>query len=206
LLVIDSLNRRTGFDALTGRKPSQIPKSFYSVDGIVDDETGDLPPGTSHSVHIYRFAEGSYGVNTEGLKLGLFTLRVRAFSQDGSPQPPVSVQGIAGVGSTSTFDAQFNPSSASVPQVVRVATFDSTLADINNSLQLGLIDDEGIANSLSQKFQAAADAAARGQAEASKNILRAFKNEVTAQRSKHISDLAAQVLLEDADSLLSQSP
>jgi len=86
------------------------------------------------------------------------------------------------------------------------ATFQSTLADINNSLQLGLIDNQGIANSLSQKIQAAADAAARGQTEASKNILMAFKNEVSAQRSKHISDPAAQVLLEDADSLLSQNP
>jgi len=87
---------------------------------------------------------------------------------------------------------------------IRVATFQSTLTDIENSLQLGLIDNQGIANSLSQKIQAAADAAAQGQNETKANILNALKNQINAQTGKHITGVAVQVLLQDVDSLLSR--
>jgi hypothetical protein len=36
------------------------------------------------------------------------------------------------------------------------------------------------------------------------NILNAFKNEVEAQSGKHITDIAVQLLLQDADSLISE--
>jgi hypothetical protein len=36
------------------------------------------------------------------------------------------------------------------------------------------------------------------------NILNAFKNEVKAQSGKHITDIAAQLLLQGADSLISE--
>jgi hypothetical protein len=64
------------------------------------------------------------------------------------------------------------------------------------------VDNKGIANSLSQKIEAAQKATwvARN------NILNAFKNEVNAQSSKHITGIAPQVLLQDADSLISQNP
>jgi hypothetical protein len=82
-----------------------------------------------------------------------------------------------------------------------MASFQSTLADISNSLQLGLIDNQGIANSLSQKIQAAQ--AAIGPAR--NNILKAFENDVNAQTGKHVNGIAPQVLLQDADSLISQN-
>jgi len=65
-------------------------------------------------------------------------------------------------------------------------------------VQLGLIDNRGIANSLSQKIQAAAKAPGP----ARRNIVNAFKHEVYAQSGKHINGIAVQLLLEDADSLL----
>jgi len=74
------------------------------------------------------------------------------------------------------------------------------LADIANSLQLGFIDNAGIANSLSQKIQAAQNATNPARA----NILNAFINAVSAQSGKHIIGVAVQVLLQDANSLLSQ--
>jgi hypothetical protein len=92
------------------------------------------------------------------------------------------------------------------PQVKRVATFSSTLDDINNALQLGLIDNHGIANSLSKKIQNAVAALSRGNKQASRNILGAFLNEVaTAGRNKHITAIAAEILTQDAQSLLAQT-
>jgi Concanavalin A-like lectin/glucanases superfamily len=83
----------------------------------------------------------------------------------------------------------------------RAATFSSTLTDISNARQLGLIDNNGIANSLSQKIHAAQKATVP----ARNNILNAFKNEVTAQAGKHVTGVAVQMLLQDVNSLLSQN-
>jgi hypothetical protein len=89
--------------------------------------------------------------------------------------------------------------------VTLVATFQSTLDDISNSLSLGLIDNTGIANSLSQKIQNAEAAAGGGDHQTASNILGAFQNEVTAQTGQHVSATASQVLLQDANSLISQN-
>jgi len=122
------------------------------------------------------------------------------FSQDGSSQPEVLITGIAGPGSSSPFSIQVNSAPGAKSTVVAAATFPSTLADIDNSLSLGLIDNQGIANSLSQKIQAAQ----KNSQPARNNELNAFINEVKAQAGKHISDSAVQVLLQDANSLLTQ--
>jgi hypothetical protein len=143
-----------------------------------------------------------YSVVISGLRLGTYTLTAHAFSADGSIQPNLSTDGMAAPGTTSAFKIAYNPSPGSSLNIVRVATFQTTLADISNSLQLGLIDNGGIANSLSQKIEAAQNAGGP----ARNNILNALKNEVNAQMGKHITFFAAQVLLQDADSLLTRNP
>ena len=45
-----------------------------------------------------------------GLNPGTYTLTIRPFSQDGRPQPMLSFQGIAAVGSTDLFQFEFDPS------------------------------------------------------------------------------------------------
>ena len=64
-----------------------------------------------------------------------------------------------------------------------VATLQSTLADISNSLQLGLIDNAVIANALSSKIQAAQSSVNAGQDQTAANILGAFENQVNAQNT-----------------------
>jgi hypothetical protein len=133
---------------------------------------------------------------------GLFTVTVHTYAQDGSALPLISVPGVASVGSTASFQIQYSSTPGGGSSVTRVATFPSTLADISNSFTLGLIDNQGIANSLSQKIHAAQ--AATGPAR--NDILNAFKNDVNAQTGKHVADIASQVLLQDAASLISQNP
>jgi hypothetical protein len=57
---------------------------------------------------------------------------------------------------------------------------------------------------LADQINAAASAASAGQTKAESNILQAFRNLVNAQTSKHINGIAPQVLLADAESLISQ--
>ena len=199
-LIVDPSQRRTGYDPILGQVIEEIPNSVYFRDALIDDVTGALPTETTHLAHIFQPAPGTYQIIITGLKLGTYNLSTRMFSQDGSSQPDSTITGVAGPGSTSSFSIQLSVVSGASPIVRRTPTFQSALADINNSLQLGLIDNQGIANSLSQKLQAAQETTGK----AKDSILVAFENEVNAQADKHITGVAVQVLLQDAVSLRTQ--
>jgi hypothetical protein len=200
LFVTDGTGNSTGSDGTNTTK--QIPRSSYSQDFLTDNDTGLPATGVTHSVNLFQPAEGTYQITVTGLKLGTYNLFVAPFSRDGSAQPRQSIPGIAAAGLSRKFQITFLAAPGSSSAVVLLATFQSTLADIANSLALDLIDNSGIANALSQKIQAAQ--AATGPAR--NNILNAFKNDVNAQRGKHVNGIAPQVLLQDADSLISQNP
>jgi concanavalin A-like lectin/glucanase superfamily protein len=206
LLVVDPTGMRTGFDSTTRTILEEIPQSTHFIDSLRNDVTGAPATETSYSVPIFQPLQGAYDIVVTGLKLEAYTLSVRAFSQDGSAQPALIVQGVTAPGVATSFRIQFSSLPGTKSTVTRVATFSSTLADISNALHLGLIDNQGIANSLSSKIHAASDALSRGEARASKNILDAFTHEVSAQTGKHVTGIAPQVLLEDAASLLRQIP
>jgi hypothetical protein len=199
-LIINSSGQKTGYDPSVGEIVQQIPNSVYFRDALQDDVTGAPPTEVDHFGEIFQPSSETYQVLVTGLKLGTYSISTRMFSQDGSPQPDLVVTGIAGPGSSSSFSIQANPAPGSKTTVVAEATFASTLADISNALSLGLIDNHGIANSLSQKIQAAQGDAQPARA----NVLNAFINEVNAQAGKHITGAAIEVLLQDAKSLLAQ--
>ena len=204
LTVVDPMGQRTGLDPTTASIVEQIPGSIYETDTLGSDEVLNAPTETAHSIHVQPLTDGGYTAIVTGLNLGQFTVVIRAFSQDASAQPPVLLQGIAGVGSVSTFSLQFAAAPGTTPTAARVATIQSTSFDITNSLKLGLINDQGVAKSLLQKLEAATTAESLGQNQTKVNILNAFKNELNAQSGKHITDIAVQVLMEDADSLLKE--
>jgi hypothetical protein len=203
LLVTDNAGNRTGFSPGHGRV-EEIPRSVYFRDSLENDETGEPPTETTHSVPIFQPAQGAYRVLLTGLKTGLFQVLVDAFAQDGAPQPQLRITGLSAVGSTASFEIQLVSSPGGVTSIERVATFAGALADIASARQLGLIDNHGISNSLSGKIDEASAAAERGAFQTSANILEAFKHQVAAQSGKHIDPVAAQILLEDADSLIKQ--
>jgi hypothetical protein len=205
-LVIDSLGRKTGYDPSVREIVEEIPGSVYYRDALENDITGQPPDDTAHFANISRPAQGTYQIVVSGLELGTYSLSCRMFAQDGSPQSPVTVMGIAGVGSSSTLSIEVNPEPGAQTVITVVATFSSTLADISKAFQLGLIDNQGIAKSLTSKIETAQQSAARGNYAAVRNQLEAFKNEVNAQTGKHITGVAPVVLLQDADSLINQNP
>jgi DNA-binding beta-propeller fold protein YncE len=201
LLITDSSGRQTGFSADTSEIMDDIPQSAYFKDALDDDGITARALGFTHSVQIGQPLPDNYSVTISGSALGTYTLLINPFSQDGTPQPALSLVGVAGIGSRSFFTIHFASGPGSVSTAERVTTFQNMLDDISNSLQLGLIDNKGIANSLSKKLVTAKNA----MGEARTNILRSFKNEVDAQSGKHIIGVLPQVLIEDAESLINQN-
>jgi len=117
LLLTDPGGKRTGFDSSTDSILQQIPRSAYISDFVeADDESGVETP-TTYGVDIFQPSQGIYMVTLTGLQLGTYTLSVRAFSQDGSPQPAVSLQGAAEPGSSSTVTVQYSSIPGSFPTV-----------------------------------------------------------------------------------------
>src|SRR5258708_409210 len=216
LLVSDPKGLRTGISGAGGMILEEIPDTAYLTMTLGNEETGDPSTAqTGHTVDIPTPVTGIYQVRIAGVESAQYTLGIRAFSQDGSAQPALTMPGVTALGSVSLFNIQFASEPGAISQVRRVASFQSTLADIDNSSRIGLIDNRGIANSLSQKVAAASDAVVRGERGAAANVLNAFRNEVLAQSGKtsgasalagqrHLFGVAPQVLLEDAQSLISQ--
>jgi hypothetical protein len=199
-IIIDPLGRRTGFDAALQQSYREIPESSYTADAISELDTDSQATGTLHSVQIRSPLEGTYHVSVKGLEDGRFDMSVMTVDQLGGIQQHLVLPGIASAGSNAAFEIHYAPAPGSPSLILAQATLQSTLQDIANGERLHWIDNHGIANSLSQKIEAAG----RASGPARRNILNAFTNEVRAQAGKHIGPLIAQVLLRDADSLSSQ--
>jgi hypothetical protein len=86
-----------------------------------------------------------------------------------------------------------------------VVTPQSIETDVNQFLSTGQIAPNG-GNSLLQKLDAAAKARAKGDCKTANNIYQAFINEVLAQSGKKIDAVAAQILIADAQYLISHCP
>lgn len=203
LTLIDATSQRTGVDPLTGAVLRQIPRASYFSGSIDDDETGDLEP-RFHLVQAFRPHPGPYTVVVTGVAPGQYELGFNAYSQDGAAQSAVSIPGIADVGSSSSFQIQFDSTPGAKPQVVRVATFDGTGRDIGTAAKLGLIKGDRTEDHLSDEIKDAAAEASEGDERGAREHLWEFKEEVRRGTPRRIDPLTAQVLLDDADSLLKQ--
>lgn len=205
LLVVDPTGNRLG--NADGTDVFEIANGSYVRDfPLADDvETGvsNGDPSGIKTANVPSPSAGNYEVTATGTTLGTYVLRFRTLDTTGN-LAVTTLSGIASIGSSISYQATISSSSGLSAPPVLMATFQSTNADINNGLSLGLIDNAGIANALSSKIRAAQSAAAAGQNQTAVDIVGAFENQVNAQTGKHISDFVAQVLLADATSLITQ--
>jgi hypothetical protein len=203
LLLLDPQNRSLG--SANGQDIFDVPQGSYMREYPLADDTGsgtaNGDPTGIKTAYIEAPLSGLYRVTATGTGLGTYTLTFRALATDGTLQTG-TVVGVTNLGATSTYQVGYSPLPGGSGPLSLITTFGSTLADIRNSLALGFIDDEGIANSLLSKINAASAAHAQGETKRVSGILDAFINEVNAQTSKHINGIAPQVLLSDARSLL----
>src|SRR5205814_9874026 len=121
----------------------EIPRTVHFVDATDDELTGAARASTMHLVNAFQPAVGNYQLIVTGLRPGLYALTINGRSSDGTAQPMIQVPGVTGVGSTSAFQIQYSSTPGATSSVVTVATLPGTLADLANSLQLGLIDNAG---------------------------------------------------------------
>jgi hypothetical protein len=209
LLVTDPNGNVAGFDPSTGDPLQYIAHSAASIDEIDDDVTGDAGSPVQN-VTVNSPSSGRFGITLTGQGVGEFVLNVGMVASDGTVQT-FSFPGLGAAGSSTTYALQYSPAPGSTT-VALTATFQSTLADISDGFALGLIKNQSVVNVLSSDINAAADAADRGDFVSEKNYLNTFVSHLNFWSSTdhatggQITGVAPQVLINDANSLLSQIP
>jgi len=94
LLVVDPLGRRTGRDPASGLILAEIPQAAHFSDCIEEsDLTGAPGTDTAHMVEICQPVQGHYQILLVGTNGGSYQLTLRPFSQNGTPEPPLALQG-----------------------------------------------------------------------------------------------------------------
>jgi hypothetical protein len=209
LLLTDPLGRTLGYS--NGADVFDIPLASYFRDFPVADDTGtgtvNGDPTGIKNAYVPSPVGGTYSVGVTGTGLGTYTLRFGTVTAGNNSQT-TTVSGVAGTGSTTSYQVTYSPTPGSIASVTLTATFASTLADIGNCLALGLIKESAVAKVLSGQIDLASHAAAQGNKLLEKVLLTAFRGLVNLLASKLggrlLTGVAPQVLLADANSLLSQ--
>jgi hypothetical protein len=130
-LLTDPNNNRTGLDKVSGQILQNIPDSAYFIDALTNDITGAAPTETSHSANIFQPIGGKYTLVVTGFAKGAYQLSIRAFSEDGTPQPSILLSANAVPGSASTYVVNY----VSTPGATSTATL--VQADRNGD---GIVD------------------------------------------------------------------
>lgn len=118
LLLTDPNSDQTGLDNASDQILQNIAGSAYFTEALTNDFTGAKPTETGHSAEIFQPRDGIYRLVVTGFGKGPYQLSIRSFSQDGSSQPPILLQGTAEPGSSFTYIVKYS----STPGSTTVAT------------------------------------------------------------------------------------
>lgn len=190
---------QTGLNPLTNFQASSIPQSGYGdFSSLVDDESHSLQPVlSSKTIAVVNPGDGDYTLEVIGTGTGPFSLDFVGYDANGSRRE-TTLTGNVRPGLTLVYGIKYSSVPGVGIQVKAPLMIADLIAAVQTARRQGLIDSDGMANSLLAKLQAAAAASARGDIKAAKNILTAFINEVSAQTGKKISIDIASVLVADA--------
>ena len=223
---------RVPVDGAQGTRINGIDKRGDFVGGYIDSATGphgflQILNGPFTTIDADSVCGGggaqAFGINSGATVVG--ACNYFATSPFGPPQhgfvfsngvynvldvPAALTTTAKGINDQGVIVGDFTDSTLHVHGFVRVtvplleiSTVASLLVDINNSLLVGLIDNAGVAASLSNKVAAAQNASLGAScSDSCRNILKAFENDVNAQTGKHITPAVAGVLLQDVNSIV----
>ncbi len=201
LLLSDSSGHQTGFDPATGQHFNQITNGTYTLDSIGNDEDPTIGSPETKVLDIRNPGNGSYVLHVFGTGLGLFSIDLIGYDTNGAPSFN-TITGVTDAGVETSYTMTYNSSTnVTLTALHHIVTISNIIAEVKACRNLGLIDNDGIANSLSQKLNNANSATSNGNTTAAQNILNAFVNEVSAQTGKHIQSDAANLLIGDASSM-----
>ncbi|HSS61757.1 MAG TPA: hypothetical protein VLK30_09920 [Candidatus Limnocylindrales bacterium] len=168
----------------------------------INSSTGVTTPVASiPSGLIIQFGTGvDPGTHTVFVNVGTLDPNTFAFISS-----LLSINDQTGAESTNPLTDGIAPEGFAFEAAVAV-TAGSIIADLQNALTSGAINNHGIANSLLKKLQHAAAARSGGDCAGAARDYQAFINEVSAQSGKHVAASTASQLISEAQFLIANCP
>ena len=205
-LLIDPSGRKKGYNPDTASLIHEIPHAIYAQDDSIGiDSEEDVPaseqPPAYSALEVTQPMSGEYQIQVFGKEVGEYELSVRGHTSDAELRLEQKYFGLTEKGRIAEFRLNFNKTPGSVSTVTKTVTFQSLRDDLRLARQLGYIDNDGILNSLNKKLENAEKQYNENQKGAANNILEALKNELEAQKGKHLFESLGNVLNNDVSEL-----
>jgi len=202
MLITDPLNRRTGYDySIRGkvretpdpRLLQEIPNSSYEDGNVINE---------SRSFHIEEPLPGDYTLKIIGTQKCRYGGRIWVTDQNNNSAVIDINGGIISPGEIQSYKVSYDSSNANNCILKKVVDSGQIESSLQTAFDLNWIDNKEILNSLTQKIERAESAVAKGHIDTAVVNLKAFINEIKAQKGKHIKDEAADILIYDARSYI----
>lgn len=215
LCLIDPLGRKAGYDYVTGKYFRRItyPISLKSREPL----PGEIPDGSydyeysvmghrAQKIIVRKAMPGKYTLQVSSTQAGGYVMSITIRDASGnlwfSQGTNLNLKRIISSGMVHTYSISFNGDDINKLKVTKDVTSGELKTGIQIAFDLTWIDSDGVLNSLIQELENADSALARGQTNSAVNELQAFINEVEAQKGRHINKEAAEILADDARTLI----
>jgi len=202
LCLIESQNRKTGYDIINEKTINQIPDSYYTrhlLSGLSDPIT--LGP-LSKIIGVNKTSNGNYELQVIGTKSGGYELCIFLNDQNFNHERMLNIGRIISPGTVHCYQINYDISDANKSTVKKVVSHKELKDSLQTAFKLTWMDDKRILNELVTKIERADSACKRGDRDSAINILQTFISEVEGQKDRHIAGTAADILIDDAKSLL----
>ncbi|MCK4588231.1 C39 family peptidase [Candidatus Woesebacteria bacterium] len=193
MLVADGDTEISLFDPLG----NPVPEVISFIEGPLED---NLNPGnySGNPMRILLFPTPEEEIYTVKVFYGdgPFLLEAYLYDQKGNliTEKPVPFEGLSYDGKQAEIQLNYGEDS-DPPIFERRITFNTALQDLEILWLIGWIDDYDVYLGLRDKLVAAKFVSeVKGKIKPNKNILRAFENQLKAQREKHMSEEAYEIL------------
>lgn len=205
LLLTDPQGRKTGYDFATGSRIETIPNGVYGD----HSNSGMVSPGVyEHGAIIKKISimpitsgAGTYRLNVTGTGSGIYALSISA-NDDKDRLFFKDETDIISKNVVHLYRLDYDPANAEATKITKEISHSQVQQCLQTAFDLKWIDNGGVLNSLMQKIKNDEAVFARGQRNTEVNELQAFINEVEAQKGRHIKKEAAEILADDARTLI----
>jgi len=218
LLVIRGDGKRAGADPArpmssvgVGTVLNEFPLAdVEQVNTATDEADGTRTPGPSTlwNVTVMDESPAVYQVQLRGLAEGLgelgIALAIRPRTST-SYEPHLKMETFLAAGAVREFIVSSDRTARAV-RISRVVKENDLSQSVTIGCGMGLIESEGVCQSLKSKASSVARSLKRGNRHAAAGEIEAFLHELDSQAGKHVREPALTILREEAEALLNPPP
>lgn len=205
LCINDSSNKRTGYDNSSQNVIKEIPDCFYHEDRLSSVDPKYPPGPAGKTIVVENPTEGVYSLRVMGINSGGYEVNISILDQNLDCRNILeTIRRVTSPGTIHNYRISFNRADVNKFTIIKVVSPQEIKSSLQTAFSLAWIDDKKTLNDLVTKIENTDSAVKRGKRDSAINILQTFINEVEARKDRHIAGTAADIMIDDAKSLINQ--